>query len=62
MHVRIYSRMPSAKGLHTKIHAEGQDTQPPGGTNTQNIAAWRSDDLTWDWKCLSVREITAPST
>lgn len=29
-----------------------------GGTSTQNIAAWRSDDLTWDWKYLSVREIT----
>jgi hypothetical protein len=32
----------------------------PGGTSTQNIAAWRSDDLTWDWKYLSVREIQAP--
>ncbi|HJS81245.1 MAG TPA: hypothetical protein VJ742_00240 [Nitrososphaera sp.] len=29
----------------------------PGGTNTQNIAAWRSDDLTWSFKYLSVREI-----
>jgi hypothetical protein len=29
----------------------------PGGTNSQNIAAFRSDDLTWDFKYLSVREI-----
>jgi hypothetical protein len=29
----------------------------PGGTSTQNIAAWRSDDLTWSFKYLSVREI-----
>jgi hypothetical protein len=32
----------------------------PGGTSTQNIAAWRSDDLTWNWKYLSAREINAP--
>jgi hypothetical protein len=30
-----------------------------GGTSTQNIAAWRSDDLTWNWKYLSVREISS---
>jgi hypothetical protein len=29
----------------------------PGGTSTQNLAAWRSDGLTWDWKYLSVREV-----
>jgi hypothetical protein len=29
----------------------------PGGTSTQNIAGFRSDDLTWNWKYLSVREI-----
>ncbi len=29
----------------------------PGGTDTQNIAAWRSDDLSWSFKYLSVREI-----
>jgi hypothetical protein len=29
----------------------------PGGTSSQNIAAFRSDDLTWDFKYLSVREI-----
>jgi hypothetical protein len=29
----------------------------PGGTETQNIAAFRSDDLTWSFKYLSVREI-----
>jgi hypothetical protein len=28
-----------------------------GGTATQNIAAFRSDDLTWSFKYLSVREI-----
>jgi hypothetical protein len=32
-----------------------------GGTSTQNIAAWRSDDLTWNWKYLSAREIVPPS-
>jgi hypothetical protein len=32
-----------------------------GGTSTQNIAAWRSDDLTWNWKYLTVREIVPPS-
>jgi hypothetical protein len=34
----------------------------PGGTGTQNIAAWRSDGLTWNFKYLSVREIAAPSS
>jgi hypothetical protein len=34
----------------------------PGGTSTQNIAAFRSDDLTWDWKFLSVREIVPPTS
>ena len=32
-----------------------------GGTSTQNLAAFRSDNLTWDWKYLSVREIVPPS-
>jgi hypothetical protein len=32
-----------------------------GGTSTQNIAAFRSDNLTWNWKYLSVREIVPPS-
>lgn len=31
-----------------------------GGTNSQNLAAWRSDGLTWDFKYLSAREIKAP--
>jgi len=31
----------------------------PGGTDSQNIAAFRSDDLTWSFKYLSVREIHA---
>lgn len=30
----------------------------PGGTNTQNIAAFRTDGITWSFKYLSVREIT----
>lgn len=33
----------------------------PGGTGTQNIAAWRTDQTTWDFKYLSVREIEPPS-
>jgi hypothetical protein len=32
----------------------------PGGTSTQNIAGFRSDDLTWNWKYLTVREIVSP--
>jgi hypothetical protein len=32
----------------------------PGGTATQNIAAWRTDGTTWDFKYLSVREIQPP--
>jgi hypothetical protein len=31
-----------------------------GGTSTQNLAAFRSDQQTWNWKYLSVREIQAP--
>ncbi|MGI0049927.1 MAG: hypothetical protein ACREAW_10335, partial [Nitrososphaera sp.] len=31
-----------------------------GGTGTQNIAAWRTDDTIWDFKYLSVREIQPP--
>jgi|SRR5581483_3806843 len=34
----------------------------PGGTSTANLGAFRSDDLTWDWKYLSVREIVAPGS
>ena len=33
----------------------------PGGTSTQNIAAWRSDGLNWSFKYLSVREIDPSS-
>jgi hypothetical protein len=29
----------------------------PGGSATQNIVAWRTDDTTWDFKYLSAREI-----
>jgi hypothetical protein len=32
----------------------------PGGTGTQNIAGWRTDETTWNFKYLSVREIQAP--
>ena len=32
----------------------------PGGTSSQNIAAFRTDDSTWRFKYLSVREIAAP--
>jgi hypothetical protein len=32
----------------------------PGGTATQNIAAWRTDGTIWDFKYLSVREIQTP--
>jgi hypothetical protein len=34
----------------------------PGGTSSQNIAAFRSDDLTWSFKYLSVREIEPASS
>jgi hypothetical protein len=33
----------------------------PGGTSTQNLAAFRSDQQTWNWKYLSVREIDPSS-
>jgi hypothetical protein len=29
----------------------------PGGTATQNIVAWRTDNTTWDFKYLTAREI-----
>ena len=32
----------------------------PGGTGTQNMVAFRSDDITWDFKYLTVREIQPP--
>jgi hypothetical protein len=32
----------------------------PGGTSTQNIAGFRTDDSTWQFKYLSVREIVPP--
>jgi hypothetical protein len=49
------------------MHSTEENRQPdeimnlPGGTATQNIAAWRSDDLTWNWKYLTAREIVPPS-
>jgi hypothetical protein len=32
----------------------------PGGTGTQNIAAWRTDQTVWSFKYLGVREIQVP--
>jgi hypothetical protein len=32
----------------------------PGGTVTQNVVAWRTDNTTWDFKYLSAREIQPP--
>ena len=32
----------------------------PGGSATENIVAWRTDDTTWDFKYLSAREIQPP--
>jgi hypothetical protein len=34
----------------------------PGGTSSQNIVGFRSDELKWNWKYLSVREIKAPGS
>jgi hypothetical protein len=33
----------------------------PGGSATQNIVAWRTDDTTWDFKYLTAREIQPPA-
>jgi hypothetical protein len=33
----------------------------PGGTSTQNIVAWRTDDTAWDFKYLTAREIQPPA-
>ena len=34
----------------------------PGGTGTQNLAAFRTDQITWDFKYLTVREIEPPTS
>ncbi|MEP0825534.1 MAG: hypothetical protein HRF40_08615 [Nitrososphaera sp.] len=52
---------PSCKPLNKdsthKYRQRDEILNMPGGTSTQNIAAFRSDDLKWNWKYLSVREI-----
>ncbi|MER3407328.1 MAG: hypothetical protein C4292_00430 [Nitrososphaera sp.] len=34
----------------------------PGGSATQNIVAWRTDNTIWDFKYLTAREIQPPAT
>ncbi|MGI0047929.1 MAG: hypothetical protein ACREAW_00165, partial [Nitrososphaera sp.] len=51
---------PSNKDSTQQYRQRDEILNLPGGTSTQNIAAWRSDSLTWNWKYLSVREIVAP--
>jgi len=48
---------PMNKDSTKKYRQRDEILNMPGGTKTQNIAAFRSDDLTWNWKYLSVREI-----
>jgi hypothetical protein len=54
------SCFPMSKDETNKYRQRDEILNMPGGTNTQNIAAWRSDGLTWNWKYLTVREIRAP--
>jgi hypothetical protein len=54
------SCFPMSKDETNKYRQRDEILSMPGGTSTQNIAAWRSDGLTWNWKYLSVREIRAP--
>ena len=49
-----------SKDSTSKYRQKGEILSLPGGTSAQNIAAWRSDGLTWNWKYLTVREIQAP--
>jgi Big-like domain-containing protein/glucodextranase-like protein len=51
---------PSNKDSTQQYRQRDEILNLPGGTSTQNIAAWRSDSLTWNFKYLSVREIAAP--
>ena len=51
---------PSNKDSTQQYRQRDEILNLPGGTSTQNIAAWRSDGLTWNFKYLSVREIVAP--
>jgi hypothetical protein len=51
---------PLNKDSTKKYRQRDEILNMPGGTSTQNIAAFRSDDLTWNFKYLSVREIQPP--
>jgi F5/8 type C domain-containing protein len=51
---------PLNKDSDQRYRQRGEIINMPGGTSSQNLAAWRSDGLTWDFKYLSVREIKAP--
>jgi hypothetical protein len=51
------SCFPVDKDSDTQYRQRDEIINMPGGTSTQNIAAFRSDDLTWSFKYLSVREI-----
>ncbi len=53
---------PLNKDSTKKYRQRDEILNMPGGTSTQNIAAFRSDDLTWNFKYLSVREIQPPKT
>ena len=45
------------KDITTGFRARDEILSLPGGTATQNLAAWRTDGSTNNWKYLSVREI-----
>jgi len=53
---------PVNKDSTQKYRQRDEIINMPGGTSTQNLAAFRSDQQTWNWKYLSVREITAPGS
>jgi hypothetical protein len=46
------------KDITSGFRARDEILSLPGGTATQNLAAWRTDAATNKWKYLSVREIT----
>jgi hypothetical protein len=54
------SCFPVNKDSNQQYRQRDEIMNMPGGTTTQNLAAFRSDQQTWDWKYLSVREIQAP--
>jgi hypothetical protein len=51
---------PLSKDSDQRYRQRGEIISTLGGTSSQNLAAWRSDGLTWDFNYLSVREIKAP--